>query len=221
MKNFGMDLRAYDVAGEMETHFGLTSTNITKGFFMGICEVISQMRYYQEEGTHIEFRLAIGIDKLVTNLPRLYRLQQKELTECDTVSKEEIAKDVYGIIKKVIPCCKENNDIYVCLSLEKKEVSAGIYFLELNMTDQITHDFLDACYMIVECVKENLVQIIANDKSSKERNVAFLKFDLNDLKTTQQGLLANDCKEKSTIVRYWKGVFEQVKRCCHGTMSSS
>lgn len=210
MKNFGIDLNEIDVATELENYFNLTSTNITKGFFSGICKVFTKMRYYQEEGTHIKFRIAVGVNSGHSQLPRLYSFQQENLS--NDMSREEVDRVVFGIIKKVLPCCRDNNDIYIILDSSLNEVKAGIYFLDLNMMDQIAHDLMNARFFIAECVEENIILI--NTKDQK----AYIKFALEDKNYDERGLLANDCKNKSLSVRYWKGVFEQVKRCCHGTI---
>lgn len=213
MKNFGTDLNAVEVSMELEKHFNLESSDYTQGFFGGICKVISQMRYYQEEGTHIQFRLAVGIDDGKEGLPRLYKLQYQSI---EGKSKDEITEKVFHIIKKVLPCCKDNNDVYIVLDLNKKELRAGIFFLELNMVDRITHGFLDAGFIIAECLRENSICI--HFMSDKKIDRCLIKLDLEDDNRCVNTLLQKDYENQSLSIQYWKGVFEQVKRCCHGTI---
>lgn len=210
---------------------------VAHSYYEGLCELISKMRYYQEENRVIQFRLAIG-NKYYSKyssledgkIPSRYCLCSKSFP-CDynSVSDEAIYKKIreytYLCLKKVLPSCSDNTDIYILLSGNEKEliIETGLYFLELGKSQTISNQFLNSGFMLSECIPENKIVFYSKAASGDDmcnginRKTIFL--DLNRHIDQE-----NDCVDffssssKKSNDYYWRNVFERAKRNCHGTI---
>lgn len=191
---------------DLETIYGVFSSS-TKAFIKGVCAVVEKMRYYEEEGRRIRFRLAIGIG-IREIIPRVYKLQMRELD--NSMSENEIEGITYKALKNTLSCARDNNDVYAVVNDNK--IETGIFFLDPENMRDLYEKLFENGFIVFECVCENTIVV----KSNKYEQEIYL--DMEEDKTKGYLSSFDGLKDYTGKENRWLSIFEQVKRECHGTI---
>ncbi len=194
------------IIDDIQDEFGIESSTLTDAFLSGVLGIVEKMRYYEEEGRRIQFRLVVGFSSKPDDL-RLYKLQSKSIGSL--TNDNDVSKTTYKAIKNVLSCSRENTDVYVIFDDDR--VEAGLVFLDPEDVSYTFYSLLTNGFIVFDCLSENTILI----KSSHTKIIKHLDFECDEGITTFDSM---HCQDKNLRERYWAGVFEQVKRACHGTI---
>lgn len=170
-----------------------------------ILRMIPLLGHYEEEDRKIKFKIALGIDKdtenLIASAYSLKKYIKEEENQANRINKIE------KMIKDVAIFCERSADIF--LVQNDNEIECGVFFSNINTTEIREESFLDKGFIIFEHIYKNRVLISAKDK----------KLQIN-MDFEENASIENRTEEKSSHPIYikWKGIFERVRRCVHGTI---
>lgn len=185
----------------------LVHYEIRKELIEVILKFIPLLGRYEEENKKINFKIALGMNTIVSNLvTSSYVLKRYTWNKKD--SEEGRIRQIEKMIKEVAIFCEKSADIF--LLQNENKIECGVFFSRLVTADKAKENLIQNNFIIFEHLYGN--KVLATTKNE----VMCICLDFDQEAVPQY--LKNTNTYEIDVCKKWEGIFDRVKRTVHGTI---
>lgn len=166
-----------------------------------------------------------GINARFDFLHRLEILQSLDNTEAIN----NFSNEIRAAIKKTIPLCNNNHNLFVAVSCsktitgDKYYIVCGLYTSLPDASSSVEKQFINNGFVLAHSARKGVICLSGlafnNTSLSRDPDIDTYNFCLKDIQNGDIDCkIANIYEYSNLTARIWHGIFERVKRNVHGTI---
>ena len=179
------------------------------------------INYYDSNNKTYVQNASTGIYQMINaRFDHLHRLP----ISCNLTNEEsikEFSREISSVIRKTIPLCNNNHNLFVILYVSfdgNYYIDCGLYTSLPNSSSTVERQFISNRFVLAHSTRKNVVCLSGLDNVNMSSIPDIYAYNLTFDSIGCNSKAANIYEYDNDTARAWHGIFERVRRQVHGTI---